>query len=574
MRKKAISICILVFLCIYIVKIDMNSKKIETLTYNIPLEEIADKVQYIHKREHMLNGAQTDYGELGELEKQGTENILLYAAEGNKILFLPEDKANTEIMINDDKCKVYYSEETEGYLFYLIEDWTLHEGGVPVNSYNSADIEWCTVGKNDEKQEYDLGALSYLGKVQVNWDMDNPKSIPNVDMEENEYVNVMLGHITETLKEKQKYGSYNVYVYSMKRIADKYGGTNCCIKAVIVGEGIREYAVFIVYDNVDIEGLYSLSGPFFEDSQGYFSDGNLGEEYEYLVSEIIKLGKNGIRLEITESKSTDTNEKMQLSNNIDSDSGAIFQNISAYEAAKWIGYICSYCELFGMGELGYSEGEIREFNNKKMIMYTWKNWASDLLFVPMDKVNTFIQVDDDKKYPVYINKDGNIEFYRIAVNPYVSNEGQLKTTLITTYQCWPSVIDSLIKVGEEEVKLTEISKLKLPPVEEDEYTLALENYVKKMLVQSGKHGRYDIWIGEYEAVHTNKVCISAAIIGEQEYYVRYLIVKYDEDKYYFWPIGFGLDGSLEECMADSHKMNKICIERIRKLKKRKICSIF
>ncbi len=78
-------------------------------------------------------------------------------------------------------------------------------------------------------------------------------------------------------------------------------------------------------------------------------------------------------------------------------------------------------------------------------------------------------------------------------------------------------------------------------------------------------------IGEYEALHTNKVCLSAAVSGEgEEYYFRYMIVKSQKGNYYFWPVGFGLNGSLEEGEMNSHYMNVVCIERTKQLKRSKI----
>lgn len=53
----------------------------------------------------------------------------------------------------------------------------------------------------------------------------------------------------------------------------------------------------------------------------------------------------------------------------------------------------------------------------------------------------------------------------------------------------------------------------------------------------------------------------------EEYYFRYLIVKSQTGKYYFWPTGFGLDGSLEECAAARHYMNRLCIERTKQLER-------
>ena len=73
-------------------------------------------------------------------------------------------------------------------------------------------------------------------------------------------------------------------------------------------------------------------------------------------------------------------------------------------------------------------------------------------------------------------------------------------------------------------------------------------------------------IGEYEGIHINTVCLSAAVCGEEEsYYFRYMIVKSEKGNYYFWPVGFGLNGSLEESEAQRHYMNALCIERTKQL---------
>ncbi len=47
-------------------------------------------------------------------------------------------------------------------------------------------------------------------------------------------------------------------------------------------------------------------------------------------------------------------------------------------------------------------------------------------------------------------------------------------------------------------------------------------------------------------------------------------VKSQKGNYYFWPVGFGLNGSLEEGEMNSHYMNAVCIERTKQLKRSKI----
>ena len=78
-------------------------------------------------------------------------------------------------------------------------------------------------------------------------------------------------------------------------------------------------------------------------------------------------------------------------------------------------------------------------------------------------------------------------------------------------------------------------------------------------------------IGEYEVPYNNRVCLSAAVTGEEDsYYFRYLIVKSGKGNYYFWPAGFGLNGSLTECEAGRHYMNALCIERTKQLERCRI----
>lgn len=570
--KKLVSLSILLLLCIYSIKIGLEQQNKDSRTYNVPTSEVAEKIEYIHKLDSMPDVSRKSFGELGMLPRQGAGDVLLYLVEENKILFLPEDFANSEIMINNEPCKVYYSEEAEGYLFYFLKDWGLSEEGVPINSVQGSSIAYCTVGVNGSGQEYGLAGLRYLGMEKINFDAQITKSKIIEKRKENEYINVLLEYISKTLRGKEKYGSYDIYVYRMERIASRDQGTNCLINAVIVGSDMKEYGSFIIYDNGDIEGIFPLSGPALEDT-GYFTDEYQGEKYEYLLSEIMELSEDVVHLEILKGVEEDIEKEEEYFDDTNYEPQIDFHSMSVQDAAEWIEYVCSYCEWFGINELGYKEGEIRGFNGKKIVMYAWKNRPWELLFIPLDKVNLFLKRGDGTEYPVYINGEGKLEFYGIEENPYVSNEGQLKTTFITSFECAAGYISEMSMLGEAVIVISEFSEMHSPIIEADEYTIALEKYVESMLMQYGKSGTYDIQIGEYEALHTNKVCISAAVVGEKEYYVRYLIVKYGENEYYFWPVGFGLDGSLEECSSERHKMNEICIERIKQLKERKVSSI-
>ena len=116
--------------------------------------------------------------------------------------------------------------------------------------------------------------------------------------------------------------------------------------------------------------------------------------------------------------------------------------------------------------------------------------------------------------------------------------------------------------------LQELPSLNVPAIEEDEYITALKEHIEGMLRQNGQSGEYEMNIGEYEAPFRNRVCLSAAVTGEEDsYYFRYLIIKSGEGNYYFWPAGFGLNGSLTECEAERHYMNALCIERTEQLER-------
>ena len=213
---------------------------------------------------------------------------------------------------------------------------------------------------------------------------------------------------------------------------------------------------------------------------------------------------------------------------------------------KQIEYAWSYGEWFGMNELGYKNGKLRSLRGKEVIVLLSKYY-------------------DDR---FYFRKEEKEGYYEIRGSRDRGQEGQLETGLITFFE---DKSDRYTYVREElgrgKIEGRELTQLKVKNIEEDEYVLAMEEYIREMLLKNGKKGEYEICYGEYEALRGDKVCLSAAVTGEEEYYVRCLIEKYGEGKYHFWPVGFGLNGSLEECEAERHYMNKVCIERTKKLER-------
>ena len=233
-----------------------------------------------------------------------------------------------------------------------------------------------------------------------------------------------------------------------------------------------------------------------------------------------------------------------------------------------ISYLYSYSEWFGMNELGCPVGEVRGLKDKELIMYA-DNSGEWLYFIPADKVNEVFVCEDGREYPIYINEEGNAEFYSIKWNPAAVKKEQLKTTLWTIRSTdLKTSLEDYVMLGRKTLEVQDFSILEVAKVESDEYVEALEDYIRDLLAQAGKYGEYKVYIGEYEAMDANRVCLSAAVSGEEEYYVRYLIVKSQQGKYYFWSAGFGLSGELEECRAEKHYMNKLCIDRTKQLRRK------
>ncbi|MDE5866335.1 MAG: hypothetical protein K2H31_07035, partial [Lachnospiraceae bacterium] len=337
----------------------------------------------------------------------------------------------------------------------------------------------------------------------------------------------------------------------------------------------EEYIKCDIVDNGGIsDDVWFVDFPEVVDSSAYFINKRYMEtQTDGFISEIMNLQRGAIQIEVSEETPEITeDEYIEDTKNVDIPNfnpDIDFRTMSAEEAEGWINYVYSYGEYFSMNELGYQAGELRGYCDEDIIMYTWENTGDTIYFIPASMTNTTITSDSGEKYWVYVNKDGYMEFYYLERNRY-ADDRQLRTSLFMKSAIGTEYINSFITIGEGKLQLLESELLDVPKVIEDEYVLALEKYIANMLKQEGKSGRYEIYVGEYEALANSKVCLSAACLGEKEdYYFRYMIVKNGEENYYFWPVGFGLDGSLEECAGDRHYMNKVCIERTKQLERSK-----
>lgn len=417
----------------------------------------------------------------------------------------------------------------------------------------------------DYDGEYAIDDLAYLGEIEISFPEDELVKVPLVDLDNNEYIDAVIYCISDTLREKGKYGSYDVRVGEYRRIFDRYGETTMgYVTTVITGNELKEYASFEVIDNGSGYDAFPVNGPSLENSPFLFMRNEYDED---IVRKVEKVSENVIHLEVEEDSVSMPEKRSPIYDEKYFD----FRSMDLDEITDIVENVCCYCDWFGMYELGYQEGKLRELNQEELIVYSWHNTGKTLFFIPEKMVNMAMTGKDGQEYPLYVNDKGEIELYMLEWNPYAEKKGQLGTTYVSHYTFGSGEnngVEYLIKLGNIHVDLNKTPSV--DPVEaDDEYILALEEHVKELFKQNQKEGGFEIYLGEYEALHTNKVCVSAAVIGsEEEYYVRYLIVRSGAGKYDFWPVGFGADDSLEESKSTAHQMNKRCIEKIKYLNRR------
>jgi len=527
-----------------------EEKKKTPILYRVPLNEIAERIRYLEQIARLWDTWRWEYWELGALPKEGVMNVSLYTLEGNKIVFLPEGRENIEVQVGNRICKLYESEELGGYLFYIICDWRVEEMGIPLNSLESSIIEYCIVksekGQEEETKEYgrnyngkySLKDLTWIGEVEVDMRRDETFHLPSIETEENGYIFEVLNYIVKRAKEEELYGSFDIYLDVMKRGRGIYKGegTGCWINFAIVGDEIREYKTYFLSDDGDIRLRFTMEDILFRRPK-------IRGNEEEMVSRTIRNARGVIHLEVEQNTEIFSKESLSYG---EGGNSRDYSNLGLKEALDLIEYAWSYGEWFGMNEIGYKYGKLKSLEGKDIDVFLDES-------------------QKDRLYFCIVNEQEGGSYYELRGSQNRSQEGQLETGLITIYETGTNIRDK--KLGRGKIEGRELTQLKVKNIEEDEYVLAMEEYIREMLLKNGKKGEYEICYGEYEALRGDKVCLSAAVTGEEEYYVRCLIVKYGEGKYHFWPVGFGLNGSLEECEAERHYMNKVCIERTKKLER-------
>lgn len=559
----------------------------EISLYQVPLEEIAERIEYEYVYENRIyHIADYDYKLLSFLPAGGDITISVYTVEGNKILFLPEEKANTDAVVNGEQCRLHYSEEAGGFIFYVLVDWQLSENGVPVNAlednYDSRIRECIVYAKDAIQKEVDyqdspiyflykfgLEDLVKVGDVKVNFDPEETMEFQKISVENNVYLDAVTDFAAKILREKQKYGKFQICLETYGRVPGKYGAyTEAKVSAAVVGEGMEDYLFFTINDNgsVTAESVWPEYYPSLEDDPGYFVSARyLEEQPEDFIPGIVELQREVIELEVREEENPGE-ETGYIFNEGEYNQEIDFRAMSQEETAELINYAYSYEEWFGMNELGCQTGELRGLQGEAIAMYSWDNNGDSVFFVPKSRTNTHVTCGNKENCPMYVDRYGEMEFYTLERNGYAKEAGQLKTTFFMKESLSADYAEHMIYLGEAKLTLQELPSLDVEKTEEDAYISAFREYIGDVLRQNGRSGEYEITIGEYEALHENKVCLSAAVSGGEEcWYFRDLVVNDGDGNYYFWPVGFGLNGSLEECEAGKHYMNALCIERTKKL---------
>lgn len=578
---------LIVYACAEATEVYQTGDNNTVSSYQIPLEEIAERIEYEYVYENRIYRiADYDYKQLSFLPEGEDITISVYTVEGNKLLFLPEEKANTDTVVNGEQCRLHYSEEADGFVFYVLVDWQLSENGVPVNALENDyyhRIRECIVRAKDAvyeevdyvdspvyfRYEFKLEDLVKLGDVKVNFDPEETIAFQKIPVENNVYLDAVTEYAAKILRERQKYGNFQIYLETYGRVPGTYGAyTEAKVSAAVVGEGMEDYLFFTIGDSgsVTAEDVWPPYYPGRADDPGYFvASWYLEDEPADFIPGIVELQREGIELKVREEENPGE-ETASVFDEGEYNQEIDFRFMTSEETSELINDAYSYEEWFGMNELGCQTGELRGLQDEEIAMYSWNNNGDSVFFVPKSMANSRVTCENRENCPMYVDRDGEMEFYTLERNGYAKEAGQLKTTFFMEESLSADYAEHMIYLGEAKLTLRELSSTDAANIEEDAYISAFKEYIGDLLRQNGRNGEYEINIGEYEALHENKVCLSAAVSGgEESWYFRYLVVKSGENNYDFWPAGFGLNGSLEECEAGKHYMNALCIERTKKL---------
>ena len=106
-KKKSLAkifLIIIVLSLLFVKEISIFKTQKDKLRYGFTLEEIGERIQYIYKYENTLKiQTLSQFGELGKLPQGKCVDTHIYLTKGNRILFLPESRANTKLNKADGK---------------------------------------------------------------------------------------------------------------------------------------------------------------------------------------------------------------------------------------------------------------------------------------------------------------------------------------------------------------------------------------------------------------------------------------------------------------------------------------
>lgn len=539
----------------------LTEAKIQPFSYDVPLEEIGERIEHIYTSINRMGGLAYNMRMHSELDivehwpKGESIVVLVYLAEGNRVVFIPKEETNATIILGGQPSLVKYSPQHAGYVFYCLIDWATKDQGVPINYWeygDNGDFAAC-IARADKRRDWHkksstfainqyyeysfaLEELAFLGEVEVGLHMDEGEALPRIPVENNPYIEVMTAKLTEMLGEEGRYGSYQFYLdaFDLSTRPDR-DEPNCLIGGAIEGEDMREVVYFEITEDVAIPAIY----PKHVDSDYVFMDYASQEEREKRFTEIIDCHRGSFSFEVTERKEEEAADRYEEGAEI---SERMFPNLTLEEAVDCIEYVLSYSDWFGMEELAYQDAKVLALQGKEVFVYQHK-----------------------KSRKILFSEKGSNHFYSISINPYADGENALPTTLCSRANLYShsyaEYLEELEYLGNTRLEILALSSYHVPGVDRDEYVKIVEEQIERLLTKENRIGTYNLYIGEYEAMYLGRGCISAAVIGEgKSYYFRYYITSVG-DTYYCWPVGFGLDESLEECEAEAHYMNQICIDR-------------
>ena len=208
-------------------------------------------------------------------------------------------------------------------------------------------------------------------------------------------------------------------------------------------------------------------------------------------------------------------------------------------------------------------------------MYNYYQWF--YVIMPPDITKMFIE---GKTYRLLTDTDGNIfwgtatggkerdtghnGFYGIYKSEFQADIEELPLYCFAMDTGYKEV-ENLQDVGTMVWSKPELKQPELPSISVDDYVIAVEEHIKEELLDIGKKGKYEIYFGRYEILSKDLRNISAAIVGEEKYYIQYWVTEWDDHTYECWPVGEVYMGEYSENGINQEKINRIIeLERLKR----------